>query len=178
MQTLNATMISTMTKFYQVLAGLTVLSLWSTSTLADEIRRDVPFNQPIPATGRLTQRLPLTQLPAAKRFTNCPNSTKLVEYAESSHFQVMICADKKDANKFKYWMQKSKKTNKLTQIAARPDPNSQSVLWESGDYRAMIYADGARPNTINAYLESYNLKTKKGLGEALLYHYSTFYGNR
>jgi hypothetical protein len=163
-----------MTKNDTILAGLIVWSLWCTSALAQEIRRDIPFNQPIPATGRVTQRLPLAQLPTAKRFTNCPNSTKLVEYAESSHFQVMICADKKDPNKFKYWMQKSKKTNKLTQIAARPDPNSQSVLWESGDYRAMIYADGRQPELINAYLESYNLKTKKGVGEALLYHYSVF----
>jgi hypothetical protein len=90
----------------------------------------------------------------------------------------MICADNNASRNLKYWMQKSEKTNKLTQITARPDPTGPGVLWESGDYRVTIYADGARPNTVNAYLESFNRKTRRGLGEALLYHYSLFYPNR
>jgi hypothetical protein len=167
-----------MIKQSQVFAGLTLLTLGCASALAQEIRRDYPFDRPIPATGRVTQRLSITQLPSTKLFANCPSSTKLVEYAESSHFQVMICADNKASRNLKYWMQKSKKTNKLTQIAARPDPTGPEVLWKSGDYRVMIYADGARPNTVNAYLESFNRKTRRGLGEALLYHYSLFYPNR
>jgi hypothetical protein len=160
----------------RVWAGIiTLLTVGCASALAEEIQRDYPFEKPIPATGRLTQRLPLVKLPAAKQFKKCPAATKLVEYAESTSFQVMICADKKDLRNDKFWLQKSKKTGKLTQIAARKNPNAPGVLWESGDYRVMIYADGARPNTINAYVESYNLKTKRGRGEALLYHYSMFY---
>lgn len=167
-----------MTKFYCVLAGLTVLTACGTSAVAEELQRDFPFNQPIPETGRVTQRLPLNQLPAAKLFSKCPESTKLAQYAESSHFQVIICTDKKAARSFKYWIQKSKRTNKISQIIARTDPNSLESVWESGDYRVMIYADGARPDTINAYLESYNRKTQKGIAEALLYHYSLFYSSR
>jgi hypothetical protein len=165
-----------MQKSCRALAGvIAVLTVGCASAWAEEIQRDYAFNKPIPATGRLTQRLPLVKLPAAKQFKKCPDSTKLVEYAESTNFQVMICADKKDARNDKFWLQKSKKTGKLSQIAARRDPNVPVALWETGDYRVMIYADGARPNTINAYLESYNLKTKRGRGEALLYHYSLFY---
>jgi hypothetical protein len=165
-----------MKKSFRVWAGvITLLSLGCASALAEEIQRDYPFDKPIPATGHVTQRLPLVKLPASKQFKKCPDATKLVEYAESTSFQVMICADKKDPRSNKFWLQKSKKTGKLTQIAARRDPNDPATLWESGDYRVMIYGDSARPNTINAYLESYNLKTKRGRGEALLYHYSLFY---
>jgi hypothetical protein len=165
-----------MQKSCRALAGIiAVLIIESASALAEEIQRDYPFEKPIPTTGHLTQRLPLVKLPAAKQFKKCPDTTKLVEYAESTSFQVMICANKKDPRSDKFWLQKSKKTGKLTQIAARRNPNVPGALWESGDYRVMIYADGARPDTVNAYLESYNLKTKRGRGEALLYHYSMFY---
>ncbi len=165
-----------MKKPFRVWAGtITALTIGCASVLAEEIQRDYPFEKPISVTGRLTQRLSLVKLPAAKQFKKCPKTTQLVEYAESTSFQVMICADEKDSRSNKFWLQKSKKTGKLTQIAARPDLNAPGALWEAGDYRVMIYADGARPNTVNAYLESYNLKTKRGRGEALLYHYSIFY---
>ena len=115
--------------------------------------------------------------PASQRFDRCPAQSHLEQFAESTSFLVMVCRDDRD-NLKKFWIQKAKKSGKITRLTAEDQPNSQPSRWTSGAYSVAIYADGRNPEKLNAYLESYNTQTKQGRAEALIYHYSRFYDRR
>ena len=142
---------------------------------AQTIKRDYETSTPLPQTKQVTIRQPLQALPSDRLFAKCPDRSQLTEFAESNNFLVMVCREGGDRGLTKHWLQKSKKTGKQMQLKAQDRPNSQPSAWKSGDYEVSIYSDGARPNLINAYLESYNTKTKQGRSEALIYHYATYY---
>jgi hypothetical protein len=142
---------------------------------AQTIKRDYETSTPLPQTKLVTIRQPLKALPSDRLFAKCPANSQLTEFAESNNFLVMVCREGGDRGLTKHWLQKSKKTGKQTQLKAQDQPNSQPSAWKSGDFEVSIYADGAKPTLINAYLESYNTKTKQGRSEALIYHYSTYY---
>jgi hypothetical protein len=139
------------------------------------IKRDYEASTPLPQTKQLTIRQPLKELPSDRLFAKCPANSQLTEFAESNNFLVMVCREGGDRGLTKHWLQKSKKTGKQTQLKAQDRPNSQPSTWKSGDYEASINSDGAKPNLVNAYLESYNTKTKQGRSEALIYHYAKSY---
>ncbi|CAN1211416.1 DUF928 domain-containing protein [Tumidithrix helvetica PCC 7403] len=159
---------------FRFLFGIALIAGYQPSAIADEFKRDYDFSTPLPQTGKVTIRKPLEALPLKSLFDRCPAKSHLEEFAQSTHFLVMICRD--DTNDLKkYWIQKALKNGKVRKLIAEDRPNSQPVAWQSEDYKVSIYADGARPESLNAYLESYNTKTQQGRAEALLYHYSKFY---
>lgn len=156
--------------------GMAIVASYQPQAIAEfTIKRDYEYQTPLPQTGKVTIRLPIQDLPVASLFESCPKQSYLQEFAESTHFLVMVCRDQKNDLK-KYWLQKTKKTGKILRLTAQDQPYSQPSLWKSGDYQVNLYADGIGQG--NAYVESYNMKTEQGRGEALLYHYSKFYGSR
>lgn len=161
--------------FLNVIFGTLLVASYQPLAIAQEsFKRDYEFSTPISKTGKVTIRKPIQDLPAKSIFTSCPSKSSLQDFAESSSFLVMICRDQKNKAQ-KYWIQKNKKTGSILRLTAKDLPNSQPALWRSGDYQVYIYHDGRNPELINAYLESYNTKTKQGRGEALLYYYSYNY---
>jgi hypothetical protein len=155
--------------------GIALVASYQSSAIAEfTIKRDYEYKTPLPQTGRVTIRLPIQDLPVASLFESCPKNSYLQDFAESSHYLVMVCRDQSN-NLQKYWLQKTKKTGKVLRLTTQDLPNSQPSLWPSGDYQVTLYADGIGRG--NAYLDSYNMKTQKGRSEALLYHYSKFYNN-
>jgi hypothetical protein len=152
-----------------------LITLAIAPAFAQTIKRDYETSTPLPQTKQVTIRQPLQALPSDRLFAQCPANSQLTEFAESNNFLVMVCREGGDRGLTKHWLQKSKKTGKQTQLVAQDRPNIQPSTWKSGDYEVSIYSDGARPNLINAYLESYNTKTKLGRSEALIYHYSKSY---
>jgi hypothetical protein len=152
-------------------SSLALFAAFQSSAIAGEIIRDYEFSTPLPQTGKVTVRQPIESLPLKSLFDRCPTKSHLEAFAQSTHFLVMVCRD--DVNDLKkYWIQKSIKNGKVRKITAQDLPNSQPVAWQSEDYAVSIYADSARPELSNAYIESFNTKTQKGRAEALLYYYS------
>ncbi|HEY9908306.1 MAG TPA: hypothetical protein V6D18_11965 [Thermosynechococcaceae cyanobacterium] len=160
-----------------VISGVMLLAFCASGARAEGFQHDYAFSSPLPQTGRLTIRRPLRALPANQLFARCPAASRLEEFAESTNFLVMVCRDNRNALQ-KFWIQKAKKTGKITRLTAQDKPQSQPSPWTSGDYSVSIYADGARPEKLNAYLESYNTRTKQGRAEALIYYYSKFNDRR
>ncbi len=157
------------------LFGTLLIASYQPFVIADDIfKRDYDFSTPIPATGKVTIRKPIQDLPKKSLFASCPVKSDLQDFAESHSFLVMICRDQKNVLQ-KYWIQKNKKTGSVVHLTARDLLNSQPSVWKSGNYQVYLYHDGRNPQLINAYLESYNMKTKKGRAEALLYYYSKFH---
>jgi len=155
--------------------GIALVASYQPMAIAEfTIQRDYEYKTPLPQTGKVTIRLPIQDLHLAKLFESCPKKSYLQEFGESSHYLVMVCRDQTN-NLQKYWLQKTIKTGKVLRLTTQDQPNSQPSLWKSGDYQVALYADGIGRG--NAYLESYNMKTQKGRSEALIYHYSKFYGN-
>jgi hypothetical protein len=157
------------------LFGTLLVASYQPSAIADEVfKRDYDFSTPIPATGKVTIRKPIQDLPAKSLFASCPAKSNLQEFAESTSFLVMICRDRKNELQ-KYWLQKNKKTGSVLRLTARDLPRQPYAGWKHGDYEVSLYGDGRNPELINAYVESYNRKTKLGKAEALLYYYSKFH---
>ncbi len=153
--------------------GMVLVASYQPMAIAqDLLKRDYGFSIPLPQTGKVTIRKPITNLPAKSLFESCPIKSDLQDFAESTSFLVMICRDRQNDLQ-KHWIQKNKKSGKISRLTALDLPRSQPVPWKVGDYNLSIYADGL--GQINAYLESYNPKTKLGRAEALLYHYSKYY---
>ena len=161
--------------FYLIAFSAALISMAICPGFAQTVKRDYEASTPLPQTKQVTIRQPLQDLPSDQLFAKCPENSQLTEFAESNNFIVMVCREGGDRGLTKHWLQKSKKTGKQLQLIAQDRPNSQPSAWKSGDYEVSIYADGARPNLINAYLESYNTKTKQGRSEALIYHYAKSY---
>jgi hypothetical protein len=170
-------------KIYRYLGQIAPIATLATTLIATTIspgfaqttKRDYEFSTPLSQTKRLTIRQPLQALPSDRLFAQCPSKSQLTEFAESTTFVVMVCREGGDRGLTKHWLQKNKKTGKQMQLTVQDQPNSQPSNWQSGDYQVYIYADGRNPNSINAYLESYNTKTKLIRAEALIYHYATGY---
>ncbi|TYQ23991.1 hypothetical protein PseudUWO311_20740 [Pseudanabaena sp. UWO311] len=160
---------------FGTLLGTLLVASYQPFAIADDIfKRDYDFSTPIPATGKVTIRKPIQDLPKKSLFASCPVKSDLQDFAESTSFLVMICRDQKNVLQ-KYWIQKNKKTGSVLRLTAKDLPNSQPSVWKSGNYQVYLYHDGRNPQLINAYLESCNMKTKKGRAEALLYYYSKFH---
>lgn len=160
---------------FGTLFGTLLVASYQPFAIADAVfTRDYEFSTPIPTTGKVTIRKPIQGLPAKSLFASCPAKSELQEFAKSTSFLVMICRDQKNVLQ-KYWIQKNKKTGSVVSLTARDLLNSQPSVWKSGNYQVYLYHDGRNPQLINAYLESYNMKTKKGRAEALLYYYSKFH---
>lgn len=152
--------------------GLCVLIGGLESAIAGDLKRDYDFKTPLPQTQRLTIRKSILALPATRLFERCPAHSHVEEFAESTHFLVMVCRDDQD-NLKKYWIQKTKQTAKIIRLTARDQPRSEPSNWKNGDDEVYLYKDGL--GHLNAYLESYNSKTQQRWAEALLYHYWQFY---
>jgi len=152
--------------------GFCVLTGGLGSAIAGDFKRDYEPKIPLPQTQRLTIRKSIRALPATRLFDRCPTNSHLEEFAESTHFLVMVCRDDRDALK-KYWIQKTKQTAKVIRLTARDEPRSQPSLWKNGDDEVDLYKDGV--GKLNAYFQAYNTKTQQGWAEALLYHYWQFY---
>lgn len=160
---------------FGTLFGALLVAGYQPFAIADEVfTRDYEFSTPIPTTGKVTIRKPLKDLPKKTLFASCPAKSDLQYFAESTSFLVIICRDQQNVLQ-KYWIQKNKKTGAVVRLTAQDLPNSQPSVWKSGNYQVYLYHDGRNPQLINAYLESYNVKTKKGRSEALLYYYSKFH---
>ena len=159
------------------ISGLVLLMIGAMGAQAEDFKRDYTFSAPLPHTRRVTIRKVIQALPVSQLFDRCPVQSRLEEFAESTSFLVMVCRDDRNALK-KFWIQKAKKSGKITRLTAEDKPNSQPSRWTIGDYSVAIYADGRNPEKLNAYLESYNTQTKQGRAEALIYHYSQFYDRR
>jgi hypothetical protein len=160
---------------FGTLFGALLVAGYQPFAIADEVfTRDYEFSTPIPTTGKVTIRKPLKDLPKKTLFASCPAKSDLQDFAESTSFLVIICRDQQNVLQ-KYWIQKNKKTGAVVRLTAQDLPNSQPSVWKSGNYQVYLYHDGRNPQLINAYLESYNLITKKGRAEALLYYYSKFH---
>ncbi len=155
--------------------GALLLSSVPSAAIAFEMQRDYEYETPIPATQQVTIRKTLRDLPKNKLFEPCRPNSYLYDFAESTNYLVIVCRDRRN-NLRKYWSQKHKVTGKVVRLVAEDQPRSQPSLWQSGDLRLFLYIDGAGRG--NAYLEIYNFKAQKGLGEALLYHYSKVYERR
>ncbi|PZO43482.1 MAG: hypothetical protein DCF19_05965 [Pseudanabaena frigida] len=164
--------------FFNIIFGTLIVACYQSQAIADFIvKRDYDFATLLPQTGKVTIRKPIQDLPAQSLFESCPPQSYLQDFAESTHFLVMVCRDRR--NEFqKYWIQKNKKTGSILRLTAQDKPQSEPSLWKNGVYSVSLYIDGRSPELTNAYLESYNLKTQQGRAEALLYHYSEFYGSR
>jgi hypothetical protein len=163
--------------WFPLVSSLLLLTAFPGLAQAGEMKRDYEFSTPLPQTKRVTIRRPIAALPANQRFDRCPAQSRLEEFAESTSFLVMVCRDDRN-NMKRFWIQKAKKTGaitKLTWLMERGDPYRG---WTSGDYSVSIYADGRNPEKLNAYLESFNTRTKQGKAEALIYHYSRVYDRR
>jgi hypothetical protein len=160
---------------FGTLFGTLLVASYQPFAITDDVFiRDYEFSTPIPTTGKVTIRKPILDLPKKSLFASCPAKSDLQDFAESTSFLVMICRDQQNVLQ-KYWIQKNKKTGAVVRLTARDLPNSQPSMWKSGNYQVYLYHDGRNPELINAYLESYNMKAKKGRAEALLYYYSKFH---
>ena len=160
---------------FSLILGAAILLGAQSQAIAFDLKRDYEFSTPLPQTGRVTIRKSIQALPATKLFERCPDNSRLEQFAESTHFLVVVCRDKRNQLK-KYWVQREKKTGKTLRLTAQDEPQSQPSGWASGDNQFFLYADGR--GRINAYLEVYNLKKQTGWAEALLYHYDKFYDRR
>lgn len=127
---------------------------------------DYGSTTPIPKIGRVTIRRHIRDLPRNQIFAQCPTNTRLVEFAESTNYSVMICSDDNKLNNRKYWIQRHKATGRELRLTASYDIRGVPY-YPNGSEEYYIYTDGARPERMNAYLsgDSY---------EALLYHYNRF----
>ncbi|MEB3295465.1 MAG: hypothetical protein VKJ24_20110 [Synechococcales bacterium] len=144
--------------------------------IAQTIHRDYDFTIPIPETGKVTIRLPMQKIPSDRPFTVCPPNTALLDFAESSRSLLMICSDEQDKTYGKYWIQRVVGRRTYIRLTAPPKPNGQHPGFKQGrETEYFLYADSARPEQHNAYLEIYDRRTGQGKGEALLYHYSSRY---
>lgn len=155
-----------------------MLTIGATGALAEGLKRDYGFSDPLPQTGRVTVRKGIQALPKNQLFDRCPAQSRLEEFAESTNFLVMICRD--DRNNLKrFWIQKAKKTGEITKLTWLMDRGDPYKGWTSGDYSVSLYTDGVRPaGRANAYVESFNTRTKQGKAEALIYYYGRIYDRR
>ena len=158
-----------------IVVSMALIGSYQPNAIAQEFKRDYEYKTPIPKTGQVTIRKPIQDVPTKALFESCPPKSYIYDLAESTNFLVMVCRDRTNDLR-KYWIQKNKKTGKISRLSAQDQPNSQPALWESGDYSVYLYIDGVGRG--NAYLESYNKKSKQGRAEALLYHYSKVYDRR
>jgi hypothetical protein len=161
--------------FFSLISSFILIANYPSAVRAGDIKRDYDFSTPLPHTERVTIRQPIQALPTNLLFTRCLQGSHLVEFAESTNYRVMICRD--DSNKLKkYWIQQTKETGAIIQATAEDNPKSQPARWTVGNFDEVgIYADSARPEKSNAYIEFYNKETQEGWAEALLYHYSESY---
>jgi len=98
--------------------GIALVASYQPSAIAEfTVNRDYEYKTPLPQTGQVTIRLPIEDLPVAKLFESCPKKSYLQEFAESSHYLVMVCRDKTNKLK-KYWLQKTIKTGKVLRLTA------------------------------------------------------------
>ena len=98
--------------------GIALVASYQPSAIAEfTIKRDYEYQTPLPQTGKVTIRLPIQDLPADSLFESCPKKSYLQDFAESSHYLVMVCRDKTNKLK-KYWLQKTIKTGKVLRLTA------------------------------------------------------------
>ena len=157
-----------------IVISMALIGSYQPNAIAQEFKRDYEYKTPIPKTGQVTIRKPIQDVPTKALFESCPPKSYIYDFAESTNFLVMVCRDRTNDLR-KYWIQKNKKTGSVLRLTAQDLPHSQPSVWKSGNYQVYLYHDGRNPELINAYLESYNVITKKGRAEALLYYYSKFY---
>lgn len=129
---------------------------------------DYGFTTPIPSIGRVTIRDNIKNLPKSKIFASCPDNSNLIEFAESTTKQVIICSAENDFKKEKYWIQRNKNSDGFFTLIASFDARGVPY-YKRGATTYAIYIDGVKPSRLNAYLY------QNSKGEALLYHYSIYY---
>jgi|GEM_PF-1974775 len=169
-----------MTKsFFKLVAITCFAQIWlfniavhSSERYVPPINFDFDFDVAIPAIGRVTIRKNIRHLPNSRLFSNCPEGTRLNQFAESTTYLVTICSDEEDLNEDKYWIQLNKITGEIKNlIAFYPTYRELGPSWKDGDLGLYLYIDGRDPECdgINAYL------ARGGSWEALWYHYDRYY---
>jgi hypothetical protein len=162
---------------FSLALNILLIAVYQPNLLAGDIKKDYESSTPLPQTGKVTIRKPIQALPAKSLFNSCPAKSQLEEFAESTHYLIMVCRDASN-NLKKYWIQKTRKTGEVLQLMVVNKPNTVPEGWKHGDYWVSLYGDGRSPELVNAYLTYWNPKIQQGRGEALIYYYSENYPPR
>lgn len=136
--------------------------------------RDYNFKEPLPQTGKVTIRSDINQLNDSKLFTSCPTDSTPYGYAESSHYQVLLCSGSSAPTAPKYYIMSAKDGSGSLAIESQKKIMAYQLKFEHRGYLYHINRDGVRPETINAYLEVTH-PNGKTYAEALLYLYEYNY---
>lgn len=132
--------------------------------------RDYEPTQPLPTTGKVTIRRDVRELDTATIFSNCPTDTAPYAYAESSNYEVLICSEQFDPSVPKTYIGAAKDGSGSLRIESQDRAAAYQLIFQNNDYTYSIYRDGARPESLNAYLEV-TQPNGKTYAEALLYLY-------
>lgn len=153
-----------------IAASLVVLGMTGSIARAQEIQRDYGPITPLSQTGRLTIRGVIRSLSFSRLLVLCPQNHRLIQFAESTNYQVIICASNCGRNRPAYWIQVDKSSGEELRIEAAFDLRGVAY-YPHGNYNYSIHDDSGRYREHNAYLEIYNTQTERATAEALLYYY-------
>ncbi|MDI9640049.1 hypothetical protein QM565_30535 [Geitlerinema splendidum] len=132
--------------------------------------RDYEPTEPLPATGRVTIRGDARPLDPSNLFTTCPTDTGLYAYAESTHYEIIICSEEFSPDVPKTYISQAKDGSGSLRIVSQDRDSAYRLTFSNGGYTYSLYRDGARPEQLNAYLEVTE-PNGKTYAEALLYLY-------
>jgi hypothetical protein len=141
------------------------------ATAADSsMQRDYDFSTPIPSTGKVTVRDSIRNLDTSRLITNCPSDSAPYAFAESTHYRIQVCSQEYDPWLPKYYIGQAKDGSGEMHLTSTNLDQARQLIFKNGDYTYIIYRDGTRPETTNAYLEVY-APDGKNSAEALWYLY-------
>lgn len=131
---------------------------------------DYGSTTPLPQTGRVTIRRSLQQFNSQRLFAPCPTGSQLSTYAESTHYQIQLCAVKGTP---RYYLSRDKRSGQRSQVfqVEEKDPQfANQRIFRKGRFQYILYRDGRNPERQNAYLQVFEGNQYR-LGEALIYLY-------
>ena len=140
------------------------------SSASGEIERDFGMTTPIASTGKITERDRIRFVDADRLFTPCPTDTAPYALAESTHYRVQVCSEEFDPQVPKYYIGQAKEGGSEMRITSSNANEARQLVFKNADYTYVLYQDGARLDTTNAYLEVHE-PDGKSYAEALFYLY-------
>ena len=139
----------------------------NTTDASPSLDRDYEFEVPIPETGTVTARNHIDSLDLSELISDCPPDSAPYAFAESTNFFVQICSEEFDPWLPKYYIGQDKGGGEPLKITSSNLDEAKQLVFKNGDYTYLLYRDGARPTSLNAYLEVYT-PDGGGFAEALL----------